>query len=1155
MNFKKILSLLLLLAMIFTMLVPLVACNQPENPENPENPNDPSNPSEPQKPNPDQNGNATYTIEVKTVGGMKLEGVMCYVHKGDDYQIVGRPKETDSNGIAQFELPVADDYSVELIGVPEGYNVKEGDTKADRYPFTNMGVSITLASSPIKDGSLSSDYKVGDVMHDFTLTDINGNEYNLSDVLESKKLVVLNFWYVGCDYCYKEFPYLNAAYSEYKDDVLVLGINDYANNTLADVEAFEVYDRKDQKIDMQIPFVRVEPETNGVMRKRFEPNDGTLGYPFSVYIDRYGVICLIENGYSPSMSTKLFTNAFDHFTAKTYEQKFIESLDTLVVPELPSGVEQPSSEAIKDALVADENEMDVVFSGPGGKDEEYNWPFVIDTYKGETVLHPSNKDKDNSYSILKAKIQLKADQGIVFDYFSSTDRGYDIMYIIVDGKDTYSISGVEENGWQVCCPYVAPFDGEYEIAFAYQKDGADFDGDDTVYIKNLRIVEKEDVPVDSLIFRFAATKPTANGAGYENYITAVYNEEDGYYHVGSKNGPLLLANMLTFTQFDDDKSLSERIAEAGEFVVDGVDLYDIYLEYGNYCSNSAMYGYTSITQELQEFLVKYVNAYRQAAGKAASDNLWLQLCCYYDAYGPTAKQLEDPIKGLAGFNAFDTVLDDPDTDEIEYNEVTYTRMIVPRGLVYKFVPTKSGVYRVTSHSVILNADGTESEIKKPGEEVNGWIFTGENGEILCDAEGIRVVYTEGGMGERFCPNLIYTDAKGNSVVDHKNISMVAYMEAGKEYYIDIAYYDVYATGSFKFYVEYEGESFDYFVHCSPGPFTFEEENGAFGSTITGGISAAIGEDGYYHHLREDGSLGSIIYADFFYPTNIFPTQSIQQLIEANAFNYNITDTDREALVLLENAQIEAIKTIKNAWGVANFGDEWATYEMPSIINGAAFSDDDEIKAKQEELLAGIEGMWKTLKLDDALDGNFDDAIKAQQEAVLATIEEEQTKVLKKLWGASFEDEWAYYQIDDIKAGIYHATEKDKMTERDEKAKYYLDYLEANGKDALFALWAADEVYGSADFSDEDYDYLYFEYFEMDDVAAGIYHGDIKDYTDIVRSYVDKMLNEDGYPERQGCVAVTEELAKILQLAVDKFIFENVEFGWTKFCFYYEQLGE
>ena len=63
-----------------------------------------------------------------------------------------------------------------------------------------------------------------------------------------------------------------------------------------------------------------------------------------------------------------------------------------------------------------------------------------------------------------------------------------------------------------------------------------------------------------------------------------------------------------------------------------------------------------------------------------------------------------------------------------------------------------------------------------------------------------------------------------------------------------------------------------------------------------------------------------------------------------------------------------------------------------------------------------------------------------------------------------------------------------------------------------------------------------------------------DYSDIIEKYVDLMLDEENYPERQGCVAVTKELADVLQMLMDKFTFPGIDHSWTKVCYYYDYLG-
>ena len=116
--------------------------------------------------------------------------------------------------------------------------------------------------------------------------------------------------------------------------------------------------------------------------------------------------------------------------------------------------------------------------------------------------------------------------------------------------------------------------------------------------------------------------------------------------------------------------------------------------------------------------------------------------------------------------------------------------------------------------------------------------------------------------------------------------MFSELKAGETYYILCAYEDLYRYTDLTFNVEYVGESYDFLKACSPGYFTtvgVDEEGNMAGDLIHGGINAIMGEDGYYHHLKEDGTIGSIIYCDFVY-SNGWINASIFELIEAKYFD-------------------------------------------------------------------------------------------------------------------------------------------------------------------------------------------------------------------------------------------------------------------------------
>ena len=1144
MKLKKLLSLLLCLTMLLSCVLSLAACKKDKNKDQGGTNNQGGTIVGGNTGGNTVNGETEYSVQVVTVGGMPLEGVMVYIHNGEGYSVCTAPQETDENGFAKFTLKTSNDYTVQIDGVPKGYNVREGLTKDDRYTLDPQGTVIRLSSAPITTGGFEDSYELGDVMYDFTLTDIDGKAYKLSTLLETKDMVMLNFWYVDCPNCAYEFPYINRVYEDYKDDVAILGINDYPDDVAADLRDYDgylhnYYGVMDEGETLNIPLFKVGNGENDLTLSRF-PSEG---YPTTVIIDRYGVITMIEVG--AVLGESKWQNVFDYFVGDDYKQVLIDNPEMLN-PKIEPTVHWTDTSAAEIAGAFNSGDITVsYYPETNGTDAKYAWPFVVDTFNGETVVRPSNTGVDNSFAILYAEVSLKPGQAVMFDWFASTQNnnlGQDVLYVLVDGKDIYSIAGISDNGFETRCTYVDPRPvtesnkdvvATYTVAFAYYKDTVEAEGDDTVYLKNLRVVDANDIPVETYIFRYAATDLNETGDGYNTYVE-VYLGTDGYYHVGSIDGPLLLANHLSYTQFDPYKTVSERVYVNYELMVNGVNMFNNWLIYGNAAVNSQMSYYTPVTEELRTMLEAYCETYRRDVGKAAHENLWLQLCVYFDAYGKDAdgnptKHLPDPIQGLTAFSAIEMELEKtPENagDVIAKGEVTYTKVIMPKGYLFKFVPEVSGVYRVTSDSE---------------QEVVGWIFTGTNEEWAANGND-RTILTHYDVGERYCPELL-VDKDNDGVLerDYTNVSLAAYMEAGKEYYIDIAYYDTYATGSFTFEVTWVSETFGHFIQASNGPITYIESiDGSMGQLIAVGINYTfVEEDGvkYAYQVRgydKDGNpiLGEKIYVDFYYPTTLFQSQSIITLINANAFNYLVTEKDREALIKLDELRLETKFLIIQRW-----------------INKETVADEE-----AGEALFNEKGLNEMIK--DYYDGTFDGEYSREDEATVANAFDSVVQAYKESVGGL--DEWNYYQMDDIMKGIYHNT--DNRTEKDITAQRYLEIYNNEGKEALKSYWDSEfstivpaEDSGETDVSEWRFNYFW-NYYQMDDVQAGIFHGMLEDFTDEILAYVEKMEDDIANPERQGCVAVTEELAMILDTLIAREVFEDVKDGWLKFCYYYDLLG-
>ena len=461
-SFRRILSLVLVLSMLLACVLSAIGCDKQgggsttggETTATPGGTG--ALPGEttgaPQETDPTPEGKINYNITVTSLGGLPLADVSLLIYAGDD--IVGYGA-TDESGKVAVELEAGGSYSVSVVDAPEGYHYE------DRYPVLGAEVEIRLESSVITENtSLNGvSYKLGDIMRDFTVTDSDGKTQKLSEILKEKDMVLLNFWYTTCTYCVAEFPYMNEAYGQYRDQVEILALNHYPSDTELKV--------KDFKSTYQLDFPMAKEDLG--MQTAFDIE----GYPTTVVVDRYGMICLIEAGGLPSVEP--FQKIFQAFTASNYTQKVYHSLEELIPPEKPT-VEMPSSDALSSALGT--SSLGVTYRPEtDGESAEYAWPFVIDTKDGATCIRPSNKNVTGSYAILYADVTLKKGDVLALDYLASSEQNADILYVLVDRKDIYQISG-KSSGWATCYPFVALEDGVYELALCYMKDETVHEGDE-----------------------------------------------------------------------------------------------------------------------------------------------------------------------------------------------------------------------------------------------------------------------------------------------------------------------------------------------------------------------------------------------------------------------------------------------------------------------------------------------------------------------------------------------------------------------------------------------------------------------------------------------------------------------------------------------------
>ena len=240
------------------------------------------------------------TVKIVTEGGIILEGVGVGVYADKDQKEIIDFARTTADGTVAFKSTIPTGSFIFLSDVPDGYAAEDYYVVSEKDTVITLKASLSTELSPIT---------LGGVMFDFTVTDQNGTEHTLSKLLESKKAVVLNLWYTTCGPCKMEFPYLQQAYNEYKDDIALLALSPM--DSASAVAAFATEN------GLTLPMVACDPAWDGLIQG--------IAYPTTIVVDRFGTVALIHIGGIDN--SKTFKNVFAHFVADDYQQATFDSID------------------------------------------------------------------------------------------------------------------------------------------------------------------------------------------------------------------------------------------------------------------------------------------------------------------------------------------------------------------------------------------------------------------------------------------------------------------------------------------------------------------------------------------------------------------------------------------------------------------------------------------------------------------------------------------------------------------------------------------------------------------------------------------------------------------------------------------------------------
>jgi peroxiredoxin len=82
--------------------------------------------------------------------------------------------------------------------------------------------SFTLKTELRHESSPIAALRIGDPMPDFTLADLSGKTWTLSEIIPKKKIVMINFWASWCGPCRMEMPGFEKLYAAQKNNGFII---------------------------------------------------------------------------------------------------------------------------------------------------------------------------------------------------------------------------------------------------------------------------------------------------------------------------------------------------------------------------------------------------------------------------------------------------------------------------------------------------------------------------------------------------------------------------------------------------------------------------------------------------------------------------------------------------------------------------------------------------------------------------------------------------------------------------------------------------------------------------------------------------------------------------------------------------------------------
>ena len=305
---------------------------------------------------------------------------------------------------------------------------------------------------------------LGETLPDFEVTTLSGEVFRLSDALKENDAVFINLWATWCPPCRAEFPYLEEAWRQYQDRISVIALSVEPEDTDEILASFAAENGLTFAIGSDISI-------------GLSDLLGVTGIPTSLIVDRYGVIAWIDSGAQPD--TDSFIRLFEAFIGDGYTETVL--WDHLP-PRLPAAA--PADESELNAILGSDVSGITLHNDP----DSTVWPMLPLQANSRDVLVSTNAHAGDSTAAVLAAVTAGSGDALAFDFRTSTEAAMDFLTIAIDGNPVKHFAG--EHEWT---SWALPLtEGEHEIRFSYEKDASYDEGEDTVWLANIRLLSGEE---------------------------------------------------------------------------------------------------------------------------------------------------------------------------------------------------------------------------------------------------------------------------------------------------------------------------------------------------------------------------------------------------------------------------------------------------------------------------------------------------------------------------------------------------------------------------------------------------------------------------------------------------------------------------------------